>query len=247
MNSGMNTLAGGFPHSEISGSMLVCQLPGAFRRLPRLSSPVVAKASTACAWSLDPLTPNPGAARGPHASLLPSRARHRRLGPAASARRDLPIPPSLHRTFHIVKEQPHFSTTFGSTTPTVGARLRFDPRRLATARGPGRARRSGFRSVRPPSTGFGFWWSQAGSNRRPPACKAGALPAELWPRRLVGLGGLEPPTSPLSGVRSNRLSYRPALGFRLLGRGFAPRALGKGGDPAAGSPTATLLRLHPSH
>ena len=27
-----------------------------------------------------------------------------------------------------------------------------------------------------------FWWSQAGSNRRPPACKAGALPAELWPR-----------------------------------------------------------------
>ncbi len=25
------------------------------------------------------------------------------------------------------------------------------------------------------------WWSQAGSNRRPPACHAGALPAELWP------------------------------------------------------------------
>ena len=28
------------------------------------------------------------------------------------------------------------------------------------------------------------WWSQTGSNRRPPACKAGALPAELWPRSL---------------------------------------------------------------
>ena len=26
---------------------------------------------------------------------------------------------------------------------------------------------------------------------------------------LVGLGGLEPPASPLSGVRSNHLSYRP--------------------------------------
>ena len=26
---------------------------------------------------------------------------------------------------------------------------------------------------------------------------------------LVGLSGLEPPTSRLSGVRSNRLSYRP--------------------------------------
>ncbi len=25
------------------------------------------------------------------------------------------------------------------------------------------------------------WWRQTGSNRRPPACKAGALPAELCP------------------------------------------------------------------
>ena len=28
---------------------------------------------------------------------------------------------------------------------------------------------------------------------------------------LVGLGGFEPPTSPLSGVRSDQLSYRPGL------------------------------------
>lgn len=27
--------------------------------------------------------------------------------------------------------------------------------------------------------------------------------------KMVGLGGLEPPTSPLSGVHSNQLSYRP--------------------------------------
>ncbi len=27
--------------------------------------------------------------------------------------------------------------------------------------------------------------------------------------KLVGLSGLEPPTSPLSGVRSNQLSYKP--------------------------------------
>ena len=27
------------------------------------------------------------------------------------------------------------------------------------------------------------WWSQTGSNRRPHACKARALPTELWPRR----------------------------------------------------------------
>ena len=38
----------GFPHSEISGSSLVCQLPEAYRRLLRLSSPPDAKASTLC-------------------------------------------------------------------------------------------------------------------------------------------------------------------------------------------------------
>ena len=31
------------------------------------------------------------------------------------------------------------------------------------------------------------WWSQTGSNRRPPACKAGALPTELWPRLRLRL------------------------------------------------------------
>ena len=35
-----------FPHSEIPGSTLVCQLPRAYRRLPRLSSPLDAKTST---------------------------------------------------------------------------------------------------------------------------------------------------------------------------------------------------------
>jgi hypothetical protein len=39
---------------------------------------------------------------------------------------------------------------------------------------------------------------------------------------VVGLGGLEPPTSPLSGVRSNHLSYRPIrLGLRLHARWHA--------------------------
>ena len=41
-------LLGGFPHSEISGSKLICQLPEAYRRLSRPSSPVIAKASTTC-------------------------------------------------------------------------------------------------------------------------------------------------------------------------------------------------------
>src|SRR5688500_11752270 len=49
-------LRGGFPHSEISGSKLICQLPEAYRRLSRPSSPVIAKASTTCSYSLDPIT-----------------------------------------------------------------------------------------------------------------------------------------------------------------------------------------------
>ena len=59
------------------------------------------------------------------------------------------------------------------------------------------------------------WWSRTVSNRRPHACKARALPTELRPLKnqgapaVVGPGGLEPPTSRLSGVCSNQLSYRP--------------------------------------
>ena len=78
------------------------------------------------------------------------------------------------------------------------------------------------------------------------------------PLRVVGLGRLELPTSRLSGVRSNHLSYKP-LSLQLNGlspvssifkrirrqRIFVFLSL-KGGDPAAGSPTATLLRLRPS-
>ena len=95
------------------------------------------------------------------------------------------------------------------------------------------------------------WWSQTGSNRRPHACKARALPTELWPRtfasltarlrpsvfarqpsagraeapperRLVGPGRLELPTSRLSGVRSNQLSYGPAAAGRIGGTGARP-------------------------
>ena len=44
-------------------------------------------------------------------------------------------------------------------------------------------------------------------------CEAGFRPvssAATPPKgKVVGLGGLEPPASPLSGVRSNHLSYRP--------------------------------------
>ena len=41
--------------------------------------------------------------------------------------------------------------------------------------------RSNHLSYRPKSLAWLVWWSLSGSNRRPPACKAGALPAELKP------------------------------------------------------------------
>ena len=114
---------------------------------------------------------------------------------------------------------------------------------------------------------------------------------------VVGLTGVEPVTSSLSGTRSNQLSYKPRglgggsrirTGDILLAKqalyqlshaprgGDAPGPVGreaghgsgggmraaraapqlrdpsvpapqKGGDPTAGSPTVTLLRLHPNH
>ena len=45
------------------------------------------------------------------------------------------------------------------------------------------------------------------------ACVKGMCVKPLHQRaiKMVGLGGLEPPTSRLSGVRSNQLSYKPIL------------------------------------
>ena len=60
-----------------------------------------------------------------------------------------------------------------------------------------------------------MWWSWQGSNLRPSECKSDALPTELQPQNKflavdqVGLRGLEPRTSSLSGMRSNHLSYKP--------------------------------------
>ena len=54
----LEVCSSGFPHSEISGSKVICHLPEAYRRLSRLSSPLTAKASAVCAYSLDHITPN---------------------------------------------------------------------------------------------------------------------------------------------------------------------------------------------
>ena len=45
-----------------------------------------------------------------------------------------------------------------------------------------RTRRTSPERFEPPPPRPRTWWSQTGSNRRPHACKARALPTELWPR-----------------------------------------------------------------
>ena len=83
-----------------------------------------------------------------------------------------------------------------------------------------------------------IWWSQAGSNRRPPACKAGALPAELWPRdlsffRLAALPVEKKPASPFCRAYTRpagKIVYRRSIQPKLTAifcesrRSFTPHS-----------------------
>ena len=59
-------------------------------------------------------------------------------------------------------------------------------------------------------------------NPRHSVLETDVLPLNYTPKNLVGLAGLEPATSRLSGVRSNHLSYRP----KKNGRGGETRTPG---------------------
>ena len=128
-----------------------CQLPDTFRRLSRPSSPLTAKASTVCAYSLDHITP--------------------------SCLEVIRIPANgttitLIKMAYAISPQPrHVCKTCISN-----ARLTLLP---------------DFQRTCPDFNVEAF-----------NVCVRRTF-------RVVGLGGLEPPASPLSGVRSNHLSYRP--------------------------------------
>ena len=53
------------------------------------------------------------------------------------------------------------------------------------------------------------WWSQTGSNRRPEACKATALPTELWPRLTHPSRSRIHRTQPQSWWAWEDLNFRP--------------------------------------
>jgi hypothetical protein len=169
-------LRAGFPHSDIYGSKLYCQLPVAFRRLTRLSSPVIAKASTTCTYSLDPITLNPQPFRGQGFLLqvfclafvtASIRLEWLRLDTIKThvfhARALIKVAPltlvreSLSYFFQIFKELLLAKANIKTNSFNIGSHFEY-------------------------YKCYGKWWRMTGSNRRPPACKAGALPAELIPR-----------------------------------------------------------------
>src|SRR4051812_25838424 len=101
--------------------------------------------------------------------------------------------------------------------PRPGTNQHTEPKNLAAIQG----------SPETPLVETPTWWRRSGSNRRPPACKAGALPAELRPQRLP-----EPSHGPnhrtartmaqpgQPGPPQNRPSTEPAIdriGHRLVG------------------------------
>ena len=137
-----------FGHRRIKA---YCQLPDAFRRLSRPSSPLTAKASTVCAYSLDHITP----------SCLERYAYQRTV-----------------RLNHFDKDDLRHLASASTRCKTCvsNARLTLLP---------------DFQRTCPDFNVEAF-----------NVCVRRTF-------RVVGLGGLEPPASPLSGVRSNHLSYRP--------------------------------------
>jgi hypothetical protein len=102
---------------------------------------------------------------------LATRARARRLG-IAVRRVTLPCSEIAHRSRHCrhdrLSERSYLFTMSDITQPHEAWRL-------------GGCGKHSLRTRRDPG-----WWSQTGSNRRPPACKAGALPTELWPLPDIG-------------------------------------------------------------
>ena len=204
-------ISGGLPHSEICGSKGARpspQLIAACHVLHRLSVPrhppdALRRLISASSTREAPRT---------EASALPDTSSvHRYLSPQPEQssprihrgkplRSKTAIVPSSHSLHNVqyprspkrpaADRSPRISVLSRSSLPLLASRLRLF-------------------EASPPAAHLltPGWWRRTGSNRRPHACKARALPTELRPRRMVGQGGFEPPTSRLSSARSNQLSY----------------------------------------
>src|SRR4051794_17596267 len=96
------------------------------------------------------------------------------------------------------------------------------------------------------------WWRRPDLNRRPPACKAGALPAELRPRgcRYEHLGASyrrRGTTSETACGALARASPRDGVGIAVVGRGGDVAGTGQPAlDLVALDGGAGVLRVRPA-
>ena len=140
------------------------RLPVAYRSVPRPSSPLDAKASTKRPSLLEIRTPKQPAGRT-------VRSADRKGG--ASAKTAVRARPRGRRA--PPSQSGNTSCAYWRTTCPNQCLLTMSETALPGLRRTGEPLEAG--ECLPPET----WWSRTGSNRRPPACKAGALPTELRP------------------------------------------------------------------
>ena len=147
------------------------RLPAAYRSVPRPSSPLDAKASTKRPSLLEIRTPKQPAGRT-----------MRSAGGKGAPRRRQPCAAALGRAApHCLRNQETHHARQRTTCPNQ-CLLTISETALPARAGQANRRRRARACL------LETWWSRTGSNRRPPACKAGALPTELRP-----LPGRRPP------------------------------------------------------
>ncbi len=169
MHSVRDTPKGGLPHSDIYRSQLGYQLPVAFRRFQRLSSPLDAKSSTVCPYWLD------------HTDLMPTEIEHQTNMPMTSLTCRLGRPTrsaspgkgdELRAPFRRIRD---FSVSICRTQPRARRSMPgppLGPSDLSSARRHPLVREadlpgsSPFRSVLPPLRGGGM----IGRTNRPSNC-----------------------------------------------------------------------------
>ena len=177
--------SGGLPHSEISGSKPIPGSPlliAGYHVLHRLLLP---RHPPNALLALDPIQRRTGLTRRPFVQRPSPPPRPHRRSPG---RKSYIFPPHgrVRPQEHSVSVLDLEQTCLGprhpappQVTPTLGRTSGSDvslSSRLSNARPDRTGQHAQRRSSDP-------WWSLSGSNRRPPACKAGALPAELRPSR----------------------------------------------------------------
>ena len=151
----------GLPHSETCGSKCAChspQLIAAYRVLHRLVMP----RHPSCARIRLAEDRNPRPSRYV-ATLLPRTVQLSKINPAEAGKSELRRETWPQGLVGVPGIEPGTSSLSG----TRSNQLSYTPATPETA---------------PPR-----WWRQPGSNRRHPACKAGALPTELCPRNGASL------------------------------------------------------------